>query len=185
MIEQAIEYIRQETRTYLELADDVVIIDNAHVLKDRTESDGAYISLVNVQEENTLKNLSHTVRVNGNLQFKEPPLFLNIFLLFSFAFTNYNTSLEHLSKTAEMFQSKNSYSSSNASDNIQFPSNLEKLVFDLYNLDFETLNQLWGVLGSHYYPSLLYKVRLIKIQVVDQEDPGPEIITIKTDIEPI
>ena len=61
-----------------------------------------------------------------------------------------------------------------------FPQTLEKIIFDIYNLDFEKLNHLWGVLGCSYFPSVLYKVRLIKVQA-DISAPGPEITTIQVD----
>ena len=42
------------------------------------------------------------------------------------------------------------------------------------NLNFEQLNHLWGVLGGAYFPSVLYKVRLVKIRS-DADMPAPEI----------
>ena len=61
-----------------------------------------------------------------------------------------------------------------------FPSSIDRLVFDLHNLSFEQLNHLWSVLGGTYVPSVLYKVRLVKIQADNTLD-APPIRTIKVD----
>jgi hypothetical protein len=139
-----------------------------------------YLSLINLEEERTLKNTSHYVRRNGSLEYQEPPLYLNAYLLFVSNFENYNVSLLHLSKTIELFQSKHVFSSENETVDNPFPSTLEKLIFDFYNLNFEQLNHLWGVLGGTYLPAVLYKVRMIEVQA-DESIAGPEVTTIQVD----
>ncbi len=52
---------------------------------------------------------------------------------------------------------------------------IEKLVFELYNLSFEQLNQVWGMLGGKYYPSVLYKMRVISIDEMSIEAEGEPI----------
>ncbi|MGH6784321.1 MAG: DUF4255 domain-containing protein, partial [Sphingomicrobium sp.] len=174
MINEAIDYIRRELRDYLGVDDTEVIIDNAHVLKDAANSKGAYISIVNVKEETALKNGEHYVRENNQVRYKEPPVYLNLYLLLSFEFDDYGQSLLRLSQAVELFQSKRVFSAENDTPANQFPATLEKLVFDFVNLNFEELNHLWGVLGGAYYPSVLYKVRLVKVQR-DVTAPAPEI----------
>jgi hypothetical protein len=44
----------------------------------------------------------------------------------------------------------------------------------------EALNHLWGVLGGAYFPSAVYKVRLVRIQR-DVSLAGPEITTIQVE----
>jgi hypothetical protein len=41
---------------------------------------------------------------------------------------------------------------------------VEKLTLDLNTLSFQDMNNLWGILGSKYLPSVLYKLRLISIE---------------------
>ncbi len=45
-------------------------------------------------------------------------------------------------------------------------------------MNFEELNNLWGVLGGAYFPSVVYKVRMVKVQL-DATEPAPEITTIQ------
>ncbi|MNN16384.1 hypothetical protein D3C81_1295200 [compost metagenome] len=47
----------------------------------------------------------------------------------------------------------------------------------MVNMNFEELNNLWGVLGDAYFPSVVYKVRMVKVQLDEIED-APEVTTI-------
>ncbi|RCU50552.1 DUF4255 domain-containing protein [Corallincola holothuriorum] len=177
MIADALEYIRREVREYLSLADTEVTLGHAHELKD-IGSAGVRLTLVSLAEESALRNQSHTVRTLNSFEYQQPPVLLNLFLLISFDFSQYETSLLRLSQTVERFQSQRYFDHNNASDPNLWPAGLERLVFDLHNVGFEQLNQLWGVLGGSYYPSILYKVRLVKIQAQESVS-GPEITSMQ------
>jgi len=43
----------------------------------------------------------------------------------------------------------------------QLSPKIEKLTFEIVNLDMQSLNQLWGTIGGKYMPSILYKVRML------------------------
>ena len=177
MIHEALSYIRRELRDRLPVADGEVMIESARVLAGQNNDLGAYITLVNVEEEPTLRNLPTVERLGGALQRQEPPIHLNLYLLFSFEFLTYETSLLHLSNTIGLFQEKRVYTAANASVTNPFPAGLEKLIFELHNMNFEALNNLWGVMGGAYFPSVIYKVRMVRIQVA-QQGPADEITTI-------
>jgi hypothetical protein len=180
MINEALEYIQRELRDYLGIDDADAIINHAHLLKEPNNAKGVYISLVNLEEEKVLKNTRHSLRINDQTVYQQPPVFLNLYVLFSFEFTNYSTSLLHLSKTIERFQSKSVFSAETATAANPFPSGLNKLIFDFHNLNFEQLNHLWGVLGGAYFPSVLYKVRMVKVQL-EETVAAPEITRIEVD----
>lgn len=180
MIGDAIEFIRKEVRKHLQVADEEVIINSARKLVEENNALGAYISVVNVEEETALRNTPHAERRQGQLKYAEPPVYLNLYLLFAFEFQTYATSLVHLSKTIELFQSKRWFGQATQAGPgaIPFPAKLEKLVFEMVNMNFEELNNLWGVLGGAYFPSVVYKVRLVKVQAAGEID-APEITDIK------
>lgn len=181
MVGDAIEFIRKEVRDYLGVDNSEVIINSARRLAEDNNPSGAYISLVNVQEETALRNTPHVERQLGQLKYIEPPVHLNLYLLFAFEFQTYATSLVHLSKTVELFQAKRWFSpATQAPAGNAFPATLEKLVFEMVNMNFEELNNLWGVLGGAYFPSVVYKVRLVKVQAADVA-AAPEITTIELD----
>ena len=182
MIDVALTYIRDEVANYLVgLLDEDIKLANAHILKDHNDvKDVVFISLVNVEHEALTKNVPHTVRIDDETKYKEPPTQLNLYVLFSFKFDDYDAALTHLSKTIERFQSKRLYDRNHETQGIPFPASLERLTFEICNLNFEQLNHLWGVLGGGYFPSILYKVRTVSIQA-DQELPVEEITTLVLD----
>lgn len=177
MIHEALAYIRRELRDRLPVADSEVMIESARALAGQNNNLGAYITLVNVEEEPTLRNLPAVERIGGALLRQEPPVHLNLYLLFSFEFQTYETSLLHLSNTIGLFQEKRVYTAANASAGNPLPGGLEKLIFELHNMNFEALNNLWGVMGGAYFPSVIYKVRMVRIQAA-AAGPGDEITTI-------
>jgi hypothetical protein len=181
MIDQALDYIRKEVRTRLGVDDSEVLTGSVHALKDQDNAKGAYISVVNLQEETALRNSDHVQRRDHQIRYQEPPVHLNLYLLFAFEFQNYGTSLLRLSQTIELFQSRRVLTAENASPANPFPDALEKLVFDFYNLDFEQMNHLWGVLGGTYFPSVLYKVRMVLIQR-DEDRAGVPITSIRAEV---
>jgi hypothetical protein len=172
MIHEALSYIRVELRDRLPVSDAEVMIESARVLATQNNNQGAYITLVNVEEEPTLRNLPSVERLGGALIRREPPVHLNLYLLFSFEFQTYENSLRHLSNTIGLFQEKRVYTAENASPGNPFPAGLEKLVFEIHNMNFEALNNLWGVMGGAYFPSVVYKVRMVRIQTAQQAPAG-------------
>jgi Pvc16 N-terminal domain len=182
VIGDALDFTKKVVAAHLGIAVDEVQINSARKLADGENPAGAIISLINVQEEAALKNTSHVERRLGELKYIEPPVYVNLFLLFAFDFAAYPTSLTHLSKTIELFQAKRWFGPATQSGPgaVPFPATLEKLVFDMVNLNFEELNNLWGVLGGTYLPSAIYKVRLVKIQL-QQDMAAPEVTTIQLD----
>lgn len=174
MIQESISFIEKEVAAITGFE---TIVGHAHALEEKTNNESCiHITLVNVREESTLKNLPNFVREAGALKRKEPPIYLNLHLLFIANASDYETSLQLLSGIAECFQSTPFFEAGNAKNNITgFPSKVERLVFELFNLNLEQLNHFWGVNGGKYYPSLLYKVRMVPVEKAGPAQDGPEI----------
>lgn len=121
-------------------------------------------TVVNIAEEAVFKNFSNSSRENaGGSRQKQPPAFLNLFLLFSANYTNYIKGLKKLSHVVEFFQSQRVFSP------IETPiSGIEdsdlRVVLELFTLTFEQANYLWSSLGGKQLPCVLYKLRVVKIQ---------------------
>ncbi|CDF83984.1 hypothetical protein PKB_2637 [Pseudomonas knackmussii B13] len=179
MIADAVEFIRKEVRRHLGVANGDVIANSARKLAEEASAFGAYISMINIEEEPVLRNTPHVEKRLGKSRYIEPPVFLNLYLLIAFKFDPYETSLIHLSKTIELFQSRRWFSAASQSGPgaTPFPPSLEKLVFEMVNMNFEQLNNLWGVLGDAYFPSVVYKVRMLRVQR-DKIEDAPEVTTI-------
>jgi hypothetical protein len=177
MLVPALEYVRKTLEKYIGDANVDVSINSARKLADQGNPAGIVISLINVQEEAALRNTPNVRRTGIKTEYVEPPVHLNLYLLFAFDFAKYETGLAHLSKTIELFQSRRWFSAENSNAANPFPADLEKLNFEMVNTSFEELNNLWSVLGGTYLPSAVYKVRLVRIEG-GQRIEAPEITTI-------
>ena len=117
------------------------------------------LTLVNIEEETALKNNYPIQKHQGINSVQNPAVHFNLFLLFSANFESYLESLKHISYIFEYFQVNTALSVNDTTGNSQY-----RLMFSLYNTGFENLNNLWTVLGGKYMPSLIYKMRLIRVQ---------------------
>lgn len=178
MIKRTLEYLMEELAFSLELdAGTDIHLENLKKLQDENVQ-GMVISLLNVEAEGTLKNSPHYVRKNNQLLYREPPVYLNLNTLIAFKFDNYGTSLQRLEQTVQYFQNRRWFSKENERTENPMPTGVHKLVLDLQQLNFEHLNHIWSISGGTYFLTLLYKVRLLKIQPEDEVE-GPEIDTIQ------
>ena len=194
MISDAIRLIADELGEYLENdpradfnSNDLVLdnIADLEIDRDRFLS-RVIISMVNVEEESTMKNGLHYIKnsASGGLDYKEPPVFINLYLLFCATYdaagTQYELALHRLSLIIEFFQSKrkftvqNSPGSSVSTATVLTPEEKKELriILELYTMTFEQINHLWGALGGKQVPCVMYKARLVKVEGrVTQEGP--------------
>ncbi len=173
MIYQALKLIVSELNTYLDPVEgDQAVLGNIALYESKLEgsqlTDKVVATLVGIQEEASLKNRP-PYRVNSlqQTEYKNPPVTLNLKLLFSVTTENYNNALVYLSRVIAFFQHKRSFTNQNtpvppATPEIEGMQRF-KLLLDLYSPSFEENNYLWGTLGGKQFPSALYKVRLVEI----------------------
>jgi len=142
-----------------------------------------YLSLVNIKEEKTLKNIPNRIRDDATLKvtYENPPVFLNFLILVTASHTEYLNALTVLSRTIRFFQFRNVFTQDNvapesiSSSSVPFNplDQLEefKLIFDLYSPTMEEVNHLWGTLGGKQYPFVLYIMRMLdlKFKAVQKE----------------
>jgi hypothetical protein len=142
------------------------------------------LTVVNVLEERTLKNLPNHVRDDAALRvsYQNPPVFLNLAVLVAATHTTYSQALVALSRAIAFFQYRNVFTQDTvapASLTTDAPvseaDQLEefKLVFNLTSPTIEEVNYLWGTLGGRQYPFALYSVRMLEMRfVAAQGDSG-------------
>lgn len=145
-----------------------------------------YLTLVNIREEKTLKNVPHFVRDDAaqTVVYDNPPVFLNLLVLLTATHSNYHNALLVLSRAIRFLQAKHVFTQDNVDPASLLTANgvanaldqLEsfKLIFDLYSPTMEEINHLWGTLGGKQYPFVLYLVRMLplKTRMVNQEIPA-------------
>jgi len=171
MIFEVLQIITEDVNGYLN--SNSVSLDNiATVASEQGDTNGSttdiILTLLNIQEEGTLKNTPN-YSVNGTtVAYKNPIVNLNLYILFSANNTDYAESLRKLSSVLGFFQGKKVFTQSNTIYNRDnaLMNNISdfKFVVDLFTPTFEELNFVWGTLGGKQMPSVMYKVSLIKIE---------------------
>lgn len=125
------------------------------------------LTLINVEEEAALKNRPAAVREpDDQLLYRNPPLALNLYLLFSANYRNYQTALQRLAQVLTFFQGKQRFTTANSPGAGQgLEPHVElSLTMDLLSLSFEESNHLWGSLGGRQLPFAIYRGRLVMLR---------------------
>ena len=151
-MDRTLEYIRRELRLRLELDDHEVRLERASVLSDSSDTRGVVI---------TVANLKVSAYQGSGLSRPELLDSLELFLLLSFRFKQYEKSLTCLYRTIRLFQDKPAYTAGTTHADNTFPAHLEKLFFTLLPLEFDVLSAVWGMHGGVYHPSALYSLRMV------------------------
>ncbi|NJO87354.1 MAG: DUF4255 domain-containing protein, partial [Lewinella sp.] len=140
--------------------------------------------LVKTEEEFALKNQAAHRRnpVNNNLELANPPIFLNLYVLVTANFNDYETALTMLGRVIGFFQWQRVFNENNAelpSGDGFFPVRNFHFNLSMVSPSLEQLNHLWGVAGGRMLPSVLYKLQLQEIEYVpDEIRPGNPITEI-------
>ncbi|MFC4873917.1 DUF4255 domain-containing protein [Negadavirga shengliensis] len=187
MISEAATFIRDEVQRYLMtnemiLNRDQVMLGNIALLESQEAmTDKLILSIVNIEEESTLKNGQNYLKnpVKNSIETIQPPVYLNLYILFTATLSSsdnsidisYQSALRRISSVIEFFQSKKIFTLQNSPG--FSPTNVDsddsnfyelRLIPELFTLTFEQINHLWGSLGGKQSPFVLYKIRLVKIQ---------------------
>jgi hypothetical protein len=196
MIDKALAMLRDELDNYIDLSigSAEVVVDNIGLLETSsadTLTKRIVITLVNLEEESTLKNSTPLRKSFGhNAIYENPPVFLNLYVLITCNYSgdDYVHALERLSAIIKFFQSRNTFSYNSLSGGLM-PSEQDlidlKFTMELYTLTFEQINHLWGSLGGRQIPFVMYKLRLVALTERAVVREIPVIEEIDTNISPI
>ncbi|MFN8303920.1 MAG: DUF4255 domain-containing protein [Saprospiraceae bacterium] len=207
MIKHALEFLRSELDIYIKSLpghNDPKYVTLGNVaLMDSDNNDALrntlLLTLVNVEEESTLKNIKVMHKqANGATRFENPPVHLNLYILVSANFPdNYDNALIRLSQAIRFFQGKRLFNLQNAVGNSlkikatdpDEPERLDiqemEIVLDLYTMTFEQINHLWGSLGGKQIPFAMYKARLVKLREPHFTGDAPPIEIIRQEARPL
>jgi len=191
MIRTALEFIKKELENYIvDREQDLSIYSAGNVVDLKpivlpngniniTDSTHVTIMLVNIEEERREGKQSYYLPTDDKKFLKlNPPVEIDLFLLFVANNSDYPTALRDLSDVIEFFQSHSvfdsqKYPSLNAS--VTDPVNkvwqlIDRLSFKLVSLTFEQQNNLWGMLSSKYMPSAVYRVKMLTVFETKSDD---------------
>lgn len=120
----------------------------------------AVLSLVNIEEDRVAKQQENYIKTNTTTVYKSPPIYLNLFILFSVNRTRYDECLNFLSSIIQFFQYQAVFT---PVTHPSLDSRIQKLMVDMCSMSFEQSNHLWSILGGKYLPSVMYKVRQVTL----------------------
>lgn len=190
MIHSVLEFLTQELNAFIKLKVGDPVGDRI-VLSSVTNETGIIIpdkslglSLINIEEERTIKEQKTTyINAVGKTEKRNPDIQLNLYVLITANFQNKNQNdssddyvegLKQLGYAISFFQSKNVFTKENSPSLAGRDPLLTKIVVELYSYSFEQLYNFWTVVGAKYLPSVLYKVKTIRIQenqLLESGDP--------------
>lgn len=196
MIYETLEIVKYQVSKFLEQKTtdaNLVVLENVSKYDDpdiNTMNDKVVLSLLNIEEEAALKNNPNVKFKNGETIYKNAPVNLNVFALFSANRSTYTSSLTAISLIIEFFQSQKIFTQINSPLNPIIPEleNIKEFRFitELYTPTFEQLNYIWGTLGGKALPSVLYKISVVKIEsetILEKGTPITEISGILKNID--
>jgi hypothetical protein len=184
MIDKVLEFIKTQINSYLQVKlddqsnSDFIELENiawndaalASTAGNNNTQSNAFMTLVNIEEDRLSEHQKNYRRNGATVIIENPKVHLNLYILFAVNLQHYDESLKRLALIIQFFQYRNVFTALNSPD---LPAGVERLICDMVTLSFQDLNNLWGILGSKYLPSVMYKVRLIKISEEFQEGTAP------------
>jgi hypothetical protein len=178
MIFQAIDIIRQELVLNGVNADFGNISEILSDPNNNGVNADIVVSLINIEENRISKDPNNYVRQGTGIVMKNPAVHLYLTLLFtSIRREGYGFVLQHLQDVIGVFQKKFVFDHANTP---LLNANIEKLILDMVSLNLQQLHEIWSVLGGKYFPSVVYRVRMVTIDNISH-DTGPLITDIETD----
>ena len=174
MIAKTLRLIEAKLSEFYTFIDDVD--PNMAVLSTMISQDGSPIvdsqdkvvmSVVNIQNETVMSTYKRydTNSKDGSLSLISPPQYINLFILFTANFEGsrdkYFEALKFISYTISFFQQNNYFNKENLPG---LDEQIDKLAFEMVDLDAQQEGHLFGMLGVKYLPSICYKVRLFPYQ---------------------
>ncbi len=121
-------------------------------------------TLINIEEERITKASSQLNRSNAGFFSSAGSVKLNLKILFTAYFnpSNYLEALKFISGVVYFFQQKSAFEARDffGSD---FPD--ERVVFELETLPYAELNNIFSMMGLKYMPSVIYKMRMLTMDL--------------------
>lgn len=121
--------------------------------------------LVNVERETAARRAPRAVRDPlGPSVLMPEPVFLVLTVLFAANFdgAHYDEALKMLGATVGVFQRQHVLDQHNTPG---LDRRLDRLVLDMVSLGISELSELWSILGGKYLSSVLYRVRLVPVDL--------------------
>ena len=192
MLRTTLEFLRDELNLYIRRKDPVNFSNTDSVIvSSLMRPDGTtaisvndndtfrvVLTLINLEEDRITDSQIYR-KINDRIQVVNPPVNMNLFVLFSVFANSYPVALRLLSYVISFFQSHTVF------ENGQYPQmnanadkpweKIDKLLATMHATTFEQQNNLWAALGAKYMPSAIYKIRTISFIDMEPKMEAPPI----------
>ncbi|GAA5084489.1 hypothetical protein GCM10023210_04360 [Chryseobacterium ginsengisoli] len=172
MINKVLKVLKDQLNVPLTELHDIVVVDDIAKHDDGASNlgDKVVITLLNVQEESTLKNASRynkaqisTIPPKYEVKMESPRTYVNLYVMISANRDSYENALSNISKVIEVLQANNVLNYEASSINPEDGDFDFSFRIELHSIPFEQLSYVWGLLGGKVMPSVLYKISVVKI----------------------
>lgn len=167
MIDLCLEYLKermnQSIRRTFDLSEDIVIVAppvDFDESKSTRIQNKILIFISNIEKDTFSKSYRQDTNLSNRTVISSKPLFitLTITIAINFSSNHYSDGLKLLSYIFAFFNYHNYFTHINNPD---LPDDIEQINMELESIPDEQLNHMWGMFGSHYLPSCIYKVRAL------------------------
>jgi hypothetical protein len=125
------------------------------------------LSIINIEEDTAARQVEHFRKENNQILFANPPIHINLSLMFASTHTNYSSAVIALEQVMLFFQQNPFFSADSSTALAQYNElhdvQIEKIIFEMVSMGLEQLHQLWSGLGGHYMPSVIYRMRMLRL----------------------
>ena len=167
-------------------------LEDVVVLSNLLEQDGSLatqadnklvVTLVNIERDTMPQRPAQSASAGARLPVTAAPVYLRLSVLISanFASGNYNEALKFISAAIGFFQSRPVLDHSNTPD---LDPRLDRLVMDIANLSLTELSNLWSTLSGKYLPSVLYRVRMVSVDMAQLTRQDHPIVALRRAVNP-
>ncbi len=179
MISKALQFTNDALDQFLKnrfgLDDSKVLMNNL------IESDGTLpqvnqnkvvISLINIEKETAKPYYVRNQKTDsGSFSAINPAERYNLNILISSNFDDYRETLKFLNAVILFFQVHTVLDATSFSG---IPPGLSRLDFEMEKVTYHEMQSLWTAMGAKYQPSVVYRMRLVTIQVAPRTDASVE-----------
>ncbi len=181
MIASAVQFISSQLEGFLktETADNNAMVKLSALALNNgkpalTAENCLTISVVNIENDSRIARNTPPGRLQDGVISKAPPLYLDVSILISSSVKDkeYVQGLHLLSLAIGFFQKHSVFTTVR----YKLPPGIEKLSVELSSIDMDRMNGMWVALGTSYRPSVVYKLRILKMED-DAEEKGLPVLT--------
>jgi hypothetical protein len=185
-----LKFYLEQTVVFKQTTHKNVMVENIALQNTSTDAyndEGIFITLINTEEEPTLRNNNEFVyrqSAPDKVFYKEQPIYLNLYVLIASCYNTYTNGILYLERILLAFQKQFSFKAADFPGFIQDADALQFTEFklELYSVPFEQLNHIWSFSGSKIAPAVLYKIRVVMVdQNTSIEGPMIEEIFLRKD----